>query len=270
MKRTNKQRHHKAFTLIELLVVIAIISILAAILFPVFARARENARRASCMSNLKQIGLGVMMYVQDYDEAYPPNYNADNPSASKLRYWDGMIFPYVKNVAVFFCPSSPITIAKDIYPPTYGAYGASYGVLKMSYLTSVSANAQQRNVLRMPAVVSPATTYMILDAPDYTFNQTYATSATTYHTYLPGIGKLGADCSKADDYSSDPGYSADCKSGRHFDGVNMAFADGHVKWLKSEVIRQESVKCGTYTSFGYLCDGLDGNKSAWNPWLDNS
>lgn len=69
-----KNQKRKAFTLIELLVVIAIIAILAAILFPVFARARENARRSSCLSNLKQIGLGAMMYIQDYDERYPQAY----------------------------------------------------------------------------------------------------------------------------------------------------------------------------------------------------
>jgi prepilin-type N-terminal cleavage/methylation domain-containing protein len=73
--------HRKAFTLIELLVVIAIIAILASILFPVFARARENARRTSCLSNLKQIGMGFMQYTQDYDEKYPMSYWIANPSA---------------------------------------------------------------------------------------------------------------------------------------------------------------------------------------------
>ena len=91
------------FTLIELLVVIAIIAILAAILFPVFARARENARRSSCSSNLKQIGLGMLQYTQDYDEKYPlartggPNFNN----------WAGRIAPYVKSKQLFACPSNP-------------------------------------------------------------------------------------------------------------------------------------------------------------------
>ncbi|MEO6908674.1 MAG: DUF1559 domain-containing protein, partial [Abditibacteriaceae bacterium] len=99
----------KGFTLIELLVVIAIIAILAAILFPVFARARENARRASCMSNLKQIGLGVMMYVQDYDERYPFDKTV-TPTAS----WYALVAPYTINYSksgqLFRCPSSPLEI----------------------------------------------------------------------------------------------------------------------------------------------------------------
>lgn len=92
----------RAFTLIELLVVISIISVLAAILFPVFARARENARRASCMSNLKQIGLGIMMYVQDYDEYYPLYRRSTTQPppipAYKTNYWEWqhMIYPYTK------------------------------------------------------------------------------------------------------------------------------------------------------------------------------
>ena len=81
------KRSHLGFTLIELLVVIAIIAILAAILFPVFARARENARRASCMSNLKQIGLGLMQYTQDYDEKYPCPGSTGYGGESRLLFW---------------------------------------------------------------------------------------------------------------------------------------------------------------------------------------
>ena len=117
----------KAFTLIELLVVIAIIAILAAILFPVFARARENARRSSCMSNLKQIGLGTLQYTQDYDEKlYPHRFNGaanSNPlltthggpgpdsmitgSARDKISWVSLLQPYVKNYQLFVCPSNP-------------------------------------------------------------------------------------------------------------------------------------------------------------------
>ncbi len=88
----------RGFTLIELLVVIAIIAILAAILFPVFARAREKARQTSCLSNTKQIALGFLMYIQDYDETIPgARLNIDG--------WTGMIAPYVKNEQLFVCPS---------------------------------------------------------------------------------------------------------------------------------------------------------------------
>ncbi|NLO04873.1 MAG: DUF1559 domain-containing protein [candidate division WS1 bacterium] len=90
----------KGFTLIELLVVIAIIAILAAILFPVFARAREKARQSSCLSNLKQLGLGWAMYVQDYDEVCPPVY-----FQYPTTYWYQVIEPYVKNEQIFACPS---------------------------------------------------------------------------------------------------------------------------------------------------------------------
>src|SRR3954465_14115366 len=89
------------FTLIELLVVIAIIAILAAILFPVFGRARENARRSSCQSNMKQIGIGLMQYVQDYDEPLVPN----NIQYEVLRSYAEILQPYIKSEQVFQCPS---------------------------------------------------------------------------------------------------------------------------------------------------------------------
>lgn len=104
------------FTLIELLVVIAIIAILAAILFPVFARAREKARQSACSSNLKQLGLAMMMYAQDYDESTPLGY-------SGLGWWTGTwkerVHPYVKNYQLYQCPSQPLSLP----PGGYGTYG---------------------------------------------------------------------------------------------------------------------------------------------------
>src|SRR5579883_1901400 len=94
----------RAFTLIELLVVIAIIALLAAILFPVFAKAREKARQASCLSNEKQIGLGILQYVQDYNEQFPCCVEYYNTPYAGVYGWGGEIYPYVKSNAVFSCP----------------------------------------------------------------------------------------------------------------------------------------------------------------------
>jgi prepilin-type N-terminal cleavage/methylation domain-containing protein/prepilin-type processing-associated H-X9-DG protein len=103
------------FTLIELLVVIAIIAILAAILFPVFARAREKARQTACLSNLKQLGMGMYMYTQDYDELTPIGFNGDWWTYS----WRARIFPYVKNYQLYTCPSTSL----DVPPNGTGSYG---------------------------------------------------------------------------------------------------------------------------------------------------
>ena len=108
-------RANRAFTLIELLVVIAIIAILAAILFPVFAQSREKARQTSCISNMKQIGTGALMYAQDYDERLPRNWygNLGMEATTAIgdplnRYkWMDAIQPYVKNTGIFVCPSAP-------------------------------------------------------------------------------------------------------------------------------------------------------------------
>lgn len=110
MKATYNPTGNRAFTLIELLVVIAIIAILAAILFPVFAQAREKARQASCLSNEKQTGLAIMQYVQDYDETFPTTglYYVDdwsNPNGSNYHYWAYNIQPYMKSVQAIWCPS---------------------------------------------------------------------------------------------------------------------------------------------------------------------
>src|SRR5471032_603000 len=120
MSHSNRRR---GFTLIELLVVIAIIAILASILFPAFSRARENARRTSCLNNLKQIGLGVMQYVQDYDEQYPLTRNSTatvSTGGTSWGLWRVNTYPYVKSTQVYTCPSG-IVSANGTY--TNSPYG---------------------------------------------------------------------------------------------------------------------------------------------------
>jgi prepilin-type N-terminal cleavage/methylation domain-containing protein/prepilin-type processing-associated H-X9-DG protein len=229
----------KAFTLIELLVVIAIIAILAAILFPVFARARESARRSSCLSNMKQIGLGVMMYVQDYDETYPRTMQCKNDIAtcttsSPFNYWYDNIQPYIKSTQVFNCPSSSISTS-----PNRGNYGANQNI--MGYRTTATPP------LNMAAVPGAANTYLIMDFGAYVFagNDEYYIPNPTNASYLPGIGDVlhlsASECPSHTSSYYDVGMN-DCMSGRHFGGVNMAFADGHAKWLKSSVLYTEYKK----------------------------
>src|SRR5438309_153039 len=157
-----KQSAATGFTLIELLVVIAIIAILAAILFPVFAQAREMARKASCQSNLKQLGTGMTMYVQDYDETYPapggpgaygagnfyvfpPTANTPTPSPTSLRWqlWGQTLQPYIKNYGVFQCPSvTPTPLASTAGWSPLQANGYVYNkLLAWRGLASVPAPA---------------------------------------------------------------------------------------------------------------------------------
>lgn len=128
----------RGFTLIELLVVIAIIAILAAILFPVFARAREKARQTSCLSNLKQLGLAVLMYAQDYDEVLPGMYQwydpllPDYPVAfGVVHSWKVPLSPYVRNDQILICPSlqSHGTAQNWMYDPQRGGYGVNHSAV---------------------------------------------------------------------------------------------------------------------------------------------
>lgn len=113
MKACPAGRRDSGFTLIELLVVVAIIAVLAAIMFPVFARVRENARRASCSSNLKQIGLAVLQYTQDYDEKMPPSMNKAVDSSDTP--WHTLMLPYTRTVSVFRCPSNTSSKTSLVY-----------------------------------------------------------------------------------------------------------------------------------------------------------
>lgn len=172
---SHKTRHKTApagarmgFTLIELLVVIAIIAILAAILFPVFAKARENARRATCQSNLKQIGLAIMQYSQDYDEKYVPRDNGECFGPGKSWNWASLVQPYVKSIQLFSCPSNPRNKPRlpDTGPPpgnsTYmscsgPAYGDGTGpAIPISYAINPRMHGAADSALSMAAVQAPA------------------------------------------------------------------------------------------------------------------
>jgi len=225
-----KRQDQRAFTLIELLVVIAIIAILASILFPVFARARENARRTSCLSNLKQIGLGMTMYVQDYDERYPYGYYTyadEEPPNGWWRadtwYWMNIIYPYVKNDQLFVCPSTASPMDGN-HPNRNHNYGANRDILHTT--------TQYSGPLSMAGVTSPASTYLFMDSLVYSTRYDYVRNGD--ETWgIPGVCGLVAGAAQT---------VADCNKGRHFDGNNVTFADGHAKWLTTSAMLAEANK----------------------------
>jgi len=152
-------RSRIAFTLIELLVVIAIIAILAAILFPVFAQARERARQASCLSNQRQLALGVMMYVQDYDDSFPMTANY---GGLERTIWSQMVEPYVRNRGVFLCPSA----ASPGYPSDWNNRG--YASIGMTAQTAFDPSAAEGfpSVLNQASMDEPARVPLFADTPN--------------------------------------------------------------------------------------------------------
>ena len=262
VKRFNQ--NIKGFTLIELLVVIAIITILAAILFPVFAQAREKARQATCVSNLKQIGLGVMMYTDDYDETYPPSYG------DWLGDFSGFVEPYIKsgvltNAAnkngkrtMFQCPSSPVNLGgttnNDVYRYKNSIYCGNVDVMPVILTNS---NYQEGSIKTTGSLTKPADIYLLMDGGNcggyMRANQLGQGGDVNWARYLPGYGDAtGVAC--PDSISM---YKKDFNSGRHNGMVNVTFADGHVKSLKPRVIAEESFKAtGLY--------GYTKQENAWN------
>ncbi len=192
----------RGFTLIELLVVIAIIAILAAILFPVFAKAREKARQTSCLSNLKELALAIHMYAQDYDERFPiylvtsdwwTAHNADS-------IWSFNVQPYIKNMQIEDCPTSQL-----------GTWHINTGQLAgQDVHVSYSYNCGWMNQVAMGKIIRPANKVLIGDAwgADPRLSPTNG----------------GGGCNGwAGSYAS---------NAWHNDGANLAFCDGHAKWAK--------------------------------------
>jgi prepilin-type N-terminal cleavage/methylation domain-containing protein len=212
-------RRH-GFTLIELLVVIAIIAILAAILFPVFARAREKARQTACLSNLKQLGTSVLLYAQDYDETYPINYQDASSGAGTAAQipltWPNRLMPYVGNQQVYACPS-------DSRPPNVDFPGCR------SILQSYCWNRRfgmdlpawgYYDVLSMAAVAAPSQCAMLWDDSSDWLTAGYGGRFNTLDS---------------PDWAGD--FDRDVLRGRHNEGDTFMFADGHAKWYKTTAIQ---------------------------------
>lgn len=231
--------------MIELLVVIAIIAILAAILFPVFAQAREKARQTSCLSNCKQLGLGVYQYVQDYDEALPfsalstsvPGY-ATHPS----RRWYLLLEPYVKNTGVYVCPSASDLRLVGVLPGANTGqrvplgYGINNNLCGIASLTAPGGRA-------LAELADSAGTSLIVEAVQ--FKNTILTKndpsqwdqsdvdATTDYQFSPP-GDFAANSSR---WATCGNSNNDCRRpvARHNKGLNVIYCDGHAKW--SEIKR---------------------------------
>jgi len=214
----SKRAGSGAFTLIELLVVIAIIAILAAILFPVFAQAREKARQASCLSNMKQLGLGITMYAQDYDDALVPGQQDNGASATpRYLYWGTLIQPYLKNFDVMWCPSfaKPVvdgwTINEQAQIPHYG----------LNFLGATECYQSRTPFVQLPRLISvmksPSQRILLMDTqywnkPDA---DAYSWGWWGYWHWTASAGTDGVWAER-----------------RHQGGVNVAYVDGHVKYAK--------------------------------------
>jgi prepilin-type N-terminal cleavage/methylation domain-containing protein/prepilin-type processing-associated H-X9-DG protein len=262
------------FTLIELLVVIAIIAILAAILFPVFAKAREKARQTSCASNLKQLGLAIMQYTQDADESFPPGMVNGQPNG---QGWAGELYSYVKSTGVFACPSDPT---------------ASIGnAVTVSYSMNIAVPRQV--LIRM--LTSPAKTVMLLEVrgdraviTDPFENGYVMTSTSTDGQNLvggtapnccdntsatPSLDGVAFDNGEMDNWNG--GYQANANwakqwnavTGRHTDGANYLLCDGHVKWLRPAAVSaggpaSDPSQPQTANSGGGTAEGTQGSAHA--------
>jgi prepilin-type N-terminal cleavage/methylation domain-containing protein/prepilin-type processing-associated H-X9-DG protein len=240
--RSHGGRRFAAFTLIELLVVIAIIAILAAILFPVFAQAREKARQATCASNMKQIMTGTLMYVQDYDETWPitlPHNGTANqnfflwtipeaalaapPASPQTRStWAIAIQPYIKNYSLYACPSGA-----DYHPFTTPPTNAAQAATKLSY----SLNGYL-NVWPDAGTPTPARTIA--------YTEMGKNRMVGYSTPWPLPTNAGCSAPTAVPYRFDRARGGTCSYTFQYDqvwwvhgqGTNLAYMDGHVKWVR--------------------------------------
>jgi len=235
----------RGFTLIELLVVIAIIAILAAILFPVFSRAREQARKTACLSNMKQLGTALMMYAQDWDETLPfwrtpchgdPNY----PPGGLL--WTEQLYPYVKNWEVFQCPSAAQTNGEwmaNCYPGQRGVpprpqnniichFGYNELILNTNGGWPPCGSV---GGAKLATLAAPSETVVIADSPKNLFAPWGAAGFWKPICQEPAFANKC--CPQSEETNLQRALE---KFARHQGGSNLVFADGHAKWYKGDNI----------------------------------
>lgn len=258
-----------AFTLIELLVVIAIVVLLAAILFPVFARARENARRVSCMSNMKQLGLGMLQYAQDYDERYYGGTRVTAPAAFIIYGggigWAGALYPYIRNTQVYECPDDtnkgsgvnvPVSYAYNHYAADTTLAEHQYPSLGILFdeISGTSINVTDPMETGSPTYSAMDDGHVLWWADSGGNISCCQFGAAIYHTRGAGVLDDINGSPVRDDDSAEPGPQP--TQPRHFAGANYAFMDGHAKWVRPEAVRS------FYYSYGPVPD-----KNSSNPLL---
>jgi prepilin-type N-terminal cleavage/methylation domain-containing protein/prepilin-type processing-associated H-X9-DG protein len=242
-------KHRNAFTLIELLVVIAIIAILAAILFPVFAKAREKARQTSCASNEKQLGLAFVQYIQDYDENYPTD------GVGQWGWgWGGRIYPYVKSLGVYTCPDDATTANSNGVPISYAF---SMGIVHSNYTLVSKWTAPAQTVLLLECEgyhARPDEMYQYGgydSGPGYGGVSPVTDGVNVWQVGSPGSGGFGTGYIGGltpDGTDQFNGQGGSGPTGRHTDGSNYLLADGHVKWMRGSQVSAGTAAAGSPTS----------------------
>lgn len=232
MHSMHELRRRPGFTLIELLVVIAIIAILAAILFPVFAQAREKARTISCNSNARELGLAIRMYVQDYDERFPFGGWRPNFGAGEVGTWDwqNSTAPYIKNKGIYNCPS---TTDEDEVPGNPQSWNWNRNPVSYLYNNQLGRN---RVPLKDAAVLEPATCWMVLDGhSDWGCTNNVCVGVDWMGRpntiWLMEDTTFGANGDLVTGWLSWQGFTWGLP--RHNGGANVCYTDGHTKYIKT-------------------------------------